>query len=434
MGGGHAEVLFQPVGALNARQILGQAVEQGVVDRSFGLRHSEGNEAGHEHRQDRHRVAHYKTGRALQPWNKGAVGMAGDGAPEGKQQRRQNGDGADHPQQNALGHDQADVPPQGKAHGAHGQKARDGGEGTGQNRGEGFLYSLHHGPLRVRTGQLLFLKPVQQEDGKVHRNPQLQHGGQSLGDVADLAQEDVGAEVIPDGEDHAQHEDQRHHRFLHAQEQHHQTGAHRAEDVQRHLLIDQRPGILQNGGDTADETALVQQLFDGILGRHGHRMGAGVIKLYHQQGGPAVAVEKAADIRRQHLFGGGHIQQVVRPQHGAHPFHLRQRLLEGQRIGLGHVLHRDHGGGRHVEILVQHPLPYHGVQLRRQIGEDVVVDIGAHGAEDRGDQQQNRRQKHRFSMPHHPACEPFHRTTLPFPVSGKPETDCWSSSSSIPQK
>lgn len=47
------------------------------------------------------------------------------------------------------------------------------------------------------------------------------------------------------------------------------------------------------------------------------------------------------------------------------------------------------GGGGHVEIVLQISFAHHGTNSRRQIGEDIVIDIGACGTEHGWDQQQH---------------------------------------------
>ena len=51
MGGGHAKVLAQLVGANDAGQVLGQRVEQGVVDLGLLLGHHKGHQ---QHKKDDH--------------------------------------------------------------------------------------------------------------------------------------------------------------------------------------------------------------------------------------------------------------------------------------------------------------------------------------------------------------------------------------------
>ena len=85
----------------------------------------------------------------------------------------------------------ADIAAQRQAHGTQCKEACNGGQAGSGDGGHGLADGAGHG-LFVRGAQLLFfLIAVQQEDGEVHRDTQLQHGGQCFGDVADLAQEDA---------------------------------------------------------------------------------------------------------------------------------------------------------------------------------------------------------------------------------------------------
>ena len=344
--------------------------------------------------------------------------MPRDGAPERKDERGQDRHSADNAQQHALGHYDADIAPQCQAHGAHCEEACDGGERTCQNGGERLLHGAHHCLVLIRAGTLFFLEPVQQKDGEIHRHAQLEHRGQSLGDVADLPQKDIGAKVVDNGEYHAQHEDEGYNRFFHAEEQHHQTRPHGTQDVDGHFLVYQGFCVLQNGGHSADEAVLAQDILDGALRLHGHGMGAWVFELDQQQCGTVFAVKEFLDVGRQHFLWRSYVQDVARPQHAFYTRNSLQLTLEGKCVRGGHILHGDHGGGGHVEIVLQISFAHHGIQLRRQIGEDIVIDIGACGTEHGWDQQQHGGRQHRFAVPHHPARKMFHCSTLPLNFCG----------------
>ena len=105
-----------------------------------------------------------------------------------------------HAQYHALGHNDADIPAQGQPHKAQGQKAGHGGKGGAGDRFESGHHGRGHGvPFILIMGQLFHI-PVKEEDGVVHGDSQLEHGGHRLGDKGDLAQEDVGAEVVDHGQ------------------------------------------------------------------------------------------------------------------------------------------------------------------------------------------------------------------------------------------
>ena len=415
MGGGHVEVVLQAVGAHNAVHGLGQAVEQGVVDVHLVLGNGEGNHQNQKADQQRQVVLGHKLCRAGQLGDQGAVVELLNGLAELHQQGRKHRNGAHNAQRNALGHHDADVRAQGQAHGAHGQEARDGGEGRSRNGrgrvadGPGHaLFQLGVGEVRAAQVGLFFLKAVQQEDGEVHGHAQLKHRGQRLGDVADLAQEDVGAEVVGNGERQPQHKDEGHHRALQAEEQHHQRAAHRAQHVQRDLLVDQGLGVRQNGGHTADEAILAQDRLDLLNGGHGLGAGAGALKLHQQHGCAAVVVEKVPHIGRKHLAGNGHVQHIAGPYHLAHARHLGKFVLHLQGLGGGQVFHRKHGRTGHVEVVLQIGLTDHGVQLCRKIGQNVVIDVGADRAQQRRNKQQHCHKQHQPPVANHEPGKSFH--------------------------
>ena len=258
MGGGHAKVLAQLVGANDAGQVLGQRVEQGVVDLGLLLGHHKGHQQHKKDDHDGHCVLGNKVAELGQLGNDGAVLVLFHPFIKGKDQGGQDDHGADDAEGNALCHDKADIAAQRQAHGAQCQEARNSGQGGSGDGGHGLADGAGHGLLVGRAQLLFFLIAVQQEDGEVHRHTQLQHRGKRLGDVADLTQEDVGAKVVRNGEQQAQHEQHRRDGALQREEQHQHTGTHSAQDVQRHFFIDQRLGILQNDAHAAEEAVLAQ--------------------------------------------------------------------------------------------------------------------------------------------------------------------------------
>ena len=65
---------------------------------------------------------------------------------------------------------------------------------------------------------------MEQEDGKIHRHAQLQHGGQRLGNEADILEEEVGAKVVHQREEQPQHKQKGCDGALQRQEQNEQAG------------------------------------------------------------------------------------------------------------------------------------------------------------------------------------------------------------------
>ena len=209
MGGGHAKVLAQLVGANDTGQILGQRVEQSVVDLSLLLGHHKGHQQHKKDDHDGHCVLGNKVAELGQLGHDGAVLVLFDLLIKGQDQSRQNDDGADDTQRHTLCHNNTDIAAQRQAHGAQCQEARNGGQGGSGDGGHGLADGGHHSFLVGGAEFLFLLITVEQEDGKVHRHAQLQHRGKRLGDVADLTQEDVGAKVVRNGEQQAQHEQHR---------------------------------------------------------------------------------------------------------------------------------------------------------------------------------------------------------------------------------
>ena len=249
---------------------------------------------------------------------------------------------------------------------------------------------------------------MQQEDREVHRNAQLQHGGKRLGDVADLSQQDVGAEVVRDGEQQAQHEQQRGDGAFQREEQHQQAGAHGDQDVQGHFLIDQRLGVLQNDAHAAEEAVLAQQLFDLLDGFHGLVAGAGGVKADDQHGGIVFAEHELLHIGRQHGGGDVGVDHIAEPEglgDAGHGFYL---LFHGDEFIGWQALYRDHTGGGQMEIVLKGYLADHGVQILRQVGEDVIVDAGGNCADRGRNQQQERYCQDQLPEAHNALCDLFH--------------------------
>ena len=390
VGGGHAEVLAQLVGANDTGQILGQRVEQGVVDLGLLLGHHKGHQQHKKDDHDGHCVLGNKVAELGQLGHDGAVLVLFDLLIKGQDQSRQNDDGADDTQRHALCHNNTDIAAQRQAHGAQCQEARNGGQGGSGDGGHGLADGGHHGFLVGGAEFLFLLITVEQEDGEVHRHAQLQHRGKRLGDVADLTQEDVGAKVVRNGEQQAQHEQHRRDGALQREEQHQHTGTHSAQDVQRHLFIDQRLGILQDDAHAAKVAVVPQHLFDLLDGVHRLVAGAGRIKPDDEHGGIVFAEHELLDIRGQHLGGDAGVDDIAEPEGLCDTGHRINVLLHGDQFIGRQAFHRDHAGGGQMEVVLKRYLADHGVELLRQIGQDIIVDAGSNRADCGRDQQQDR--------------------------------------------
>ena len=408
VAGGHAEVLTQLVGAHDAGQVLGQRIEQGVVDGGLVLRNGKGDDDQDEHHHDGHCVVGDEVAELFQLGDDRAVLVLFHPLIKGKDQGRQDDHGADDAQRHALGHDGADVTAQGQAHGAQCQEAGDGGQAGSGNGGHGLADGTDHGFFIIRAQLFFFLIAVQQEDGEVHRHAQLQHGGQCFGDVADLAQEDVGAEVVRDGEQQAQHEQQRGDGAFQREEQHQQAGTHGDQDVERHFLVDQCFGVLQDDAHAAEEAVLAQQRFDLADGVHRLVAGAGCVEADDEHGGIVLAKHELLHVGGQHLGGDAGIDHIAEPE-GLHDTgHGLDVLLHGNEFVGRQAFHRDHAGGRQMEVILEGYLADHGVQILRQVGEDVIVDAGGNCADRGRNQQQERYCQDQLPEAHNALCDLFH--------------------------
>ena len=408
VAGGHAEVLTQLVGAHDAGQVLGQRIEQGVVHFGLTLGHDKGDQDQDKDCYDRSRVGRYKVAELGELGDDGAVLVLFHQPVKGKDQSRQDHHRADDAQRHALGHDDADVAAQGQAHGAQRQEAGDGGQAGSGNGGHGLADGTDHGFFIIRAQLLFLLVAVQQEDGEVHRNAQLQHGGQCFGDVADLAQEDVGAEVVRDGEQQAQHEQQRGDGAFQREEQHQQAGTYGDQDVERHFLVDQCFGVLQDDAHAAKEAILPQQRFDLFDGVHRLVAGTGSVEADDEHGGIVLAEHELLHVGGQHLGGDAGIDHIAEPE-GLHDTgHGLDVLLHGNEFVGRQAFHRDHAGGRQMEVILEGYLADHGVQILRQVGEDVIVDAGGNCADRGRNQQQERYCQDQLPEAHNALCDLFH--------------------------
>ena len=61
-----------------------------------------------------------------------------------------------------------------------------------------------------------------------------------------------------------------------------------------------------------------------------------------------------------------------------------------------------------MEVILQYHLTDHGIQILRQIGEDVIVDAGGNCADCGRDQQQDRHCQDQLTQPHNALCDLFH--------------------------
>ena len=112
---------------------------------------------------------------------------------------RQDGDAADNADQNTFCHNDTKVAAKGKGHNTQCQETGYGGNGASGYGFERVGDCMAHRTLFViRETLFILLETVQQEDGVVHRNTKLQHGGQRFCDVGSLTKEHVASQVVKD--------------------------------------------------------------------------------------------------------------------------------------------------------------------------------------------------------------------------------------------
>ena len=133
----------------------------------------------------------------------------------------------------ALAQHQAHVRPDLKLHQAQRQKADHGGQAAGQDGHGGFAQRFDHGLVRLGRFPSAFLKAVQQEDGIVQRNCQLQNTSRRVGHERNFAKDQVAAAVDQYG--HAQ-ADQHHQRLQPGGGRQHQDKQHERHGGQRNDL------------------------------------------------------------------------------------------------------------------------------------------------------------------------------------------------------
>ena len=272
-----------------------------------------------------------------------------------------------------------------------------------------------HGLVVVAILLKLLIVAVPQKDGVVHGDGQLQHGGQGLGDVGDLTEEVVAAQVEHDAHADAGQEHEGHQPAV--QQKHH--GGAGAGHCQGHidglLLLTQ---ILQIGDQrrhAGDEALLSGDGADVADGVHGHILGCGRVEEHRHHGGVPL-VEGVVQLVGQQLHGHRQVGQGVVPQHGIHMIHSLDLLLQGGHVLGGHVLHNDKGEGPLAEVLLQGVLADDGVHVVGQVVEHIVIDAGVQHAEHRGDHQRQRDDQDQHAVLDDRFCS-THGSYSSFPIS-----------------
>ena len=303
-----------------------------------------------------------------------------------QKQRRQHQDDGGDAQHDALGHDKADVLAQRKAHEAQGQEAGDGRQRTARQGAERGLHGCRHGILVVLEPGLFLLVGVVQEHGIVHGDAQLQHRRDGLRNVGDLSHQEVRAEVVDDGKADVDEQHEGQDPGFHGEGHGDERQQHGQAYKQGHLLVHQLPGILHHDGEARQEALFVAEAADLLDGVHGliRRTGMLVLDDHH---GAVPGVEHIAVLLRNEFRGDLHAHHVGEPHGVGYTRHLLDLLRQFVGIARRHVLHDQHGSRRHVERLFQQIHAVGGIQIRGQIGQNIVVDRRRDIGDHRGHQQ-----------------------------------------------
>ena len=196
VGGGHIKLFLQLGIAHNGGQVPGQGFVQLIIHPRMVLRINRRDKQNQRQHGKGHPVPQHKAIQPVEFRNDGFVGMLFQLVVQQQHQGRQHQNHRGHPQHHALGHHNANIPAQGQPHKAQGQKPGNGSQAAPRKGTEGRQNGLGHSLFFIGTGQLLLLVPAVQKDGVVHGHAQLQHRRNGLGNIRNLAQQDVGAKVI----------------------------------------------------------------------------------------------------------------------------------------------------------------------------------------------------------------------------------------------
>lgn len=114
---------------------------------------------------------------------------------KGKNESGEDSDGTDDAEEDAFGHDEAEIKAERESHETEGDEAGDGSGGGAKDRGESGFDGLLHGLIFVFGLFEIFAETVPEENGIIHGNGELQDGGKGFGDVGNFAKDKVSAEV-----------------------------------------------------------------------------------------------------------------------------------------------------------------------------------------------------------------------------------------------
>ena len=214
-----------------------------------------------------------------------------------------------------------------------------------------------------------------EEDGVVHGDAQLQNSGDSLGDIRDLPQEYVAAEVVDDGKADAGQEDKGQHRGFQRHHHGNQGQQHRQTHEDGQLTVHQVPGVLDDHGEARQEALFITGPPDLLDGLHGLVRGAGVAVLNDHHGSVS-GEEHIPEVGGDHVRGDLDAHKVADPDGIGNTVNGLDVVEQAVGVARGHILHHQHTGGRHFKGLLQQLFALRGFQVLRQVGQNVVVDAG----------------------------------------------------------
>ena len=304
------------------------------------------------------------------------------------QQAGHQGKHRQHAQEDRLDQHQAQIEADAELHEHHGGQTGDGGQAAGRDRGDRRADGDDAGRAVVRGVLPLLQEAVQQDDGVVDGQGQLQDHGHRVGDEGDLPKDKVGA-LVQHGRRNKGDQQHGHLGIGPGGEQQHNDdndGGHRQNDP--HLAVQRlRLGVAHVGGDGG--VIGLQQL----LYRRQAVLGCLVVRLPPEGHGDQGV--RPLHIVLHGLVGGGGQGGLVLPfvrvpeVHRGHPLRVLQPV--GQLPGrvIGHVGDDDPGGGIGLHLIFHQGQAPAGLCALRQVLRQVVAHphpaLGEYAGDDGND-------------------------------------------------
>ena len=246
-----------------------------------------------------------------------------------------------------------------------------------------------------------------EEDGVVQRHSQLQHSGNSFGDVGNLPQEIVAAHVPQNADANAQQENQRQQEGVHGQHQHHAAQHHGDGHIDAFLFLHHLLGVRYHGRQAADEALLIRNAADLLNGFHGAFRRGSIIEEHSHQ--PAVILlENLPNVVRQDFHRDGTLHNGSISNNGVHMVNASDGLFQVSLFHLGQPLGDTQAERSLVEVLHQDILTTYRIQIFRQIVQQVILHLCRCHAEDRRHQQCQAQNDDQCLVMHQPSGKLLH--------------------------